>query len=265
MTNARRAGIYAITNTKSGDRYYGSARLLGRRWLEHRRLLRHGKHANAPLQHAWNKYGEGVFLFEVLAVLEPEEVRSTEQRLLDRFYGCEHCYNVSRDSLSPMTGRKQTPEHTAKVAAANRGKKRDPAAIEKTAAFHRGRKRSAEIRAMIGAASRGRKRSAESIAKSAASRLGRPLRAEVRKKISLAKKGKKLSDEHRAALSTARIGMKRSAESIEKTAAAHRGKPRTEAERSAISAGMTEAGRKKLSEQKRAYWAAKRAANERVA
>lgn len=252
-------GIYVISNAITGARYYGSARRLGKRWEEHLRRLRHGEHHNVPLQNAFDGHGESAVQFSPLAILEMDELRVTEQRLLDLVWGRTGCYNVSRDTRSPTRGRKQKPEHTARVAAANRGRKRDPAAVEKSAAWFRGRKLSAEHKAKLSALSKGKKRDPAAVAKSAATQRGKRLSDETKMRIGAGNTGKRRSPETLALMSASHMGLKRSPESIAGTAAAHRGKARTTEERAAISAGMTAEGRRKLSEQKRAYWAAWRA------
>lgn len=49
------SGIYEIVNTINGKRYVGSAVSLKRRWVDHRRDLRAGKHHSRHLQNAWAK------------------------------------------------------------------------------------------------------------------------------------------------------------------------------------------------------------------
>ncbi len=73
------SGIYIIENTKNGHRYVGSAVDLKDRFRCHRQRLCRGKHRNAHLQRAWNKYGEDAFEFEVLEHWEPEFLISMEQ------------------------------------------------------------------------------------------------------------------------------------------------------------------------------------------
>jgi hypothetical protein len=68
-----------------------------------------GKHYNTLLQRAWNKYGVEKFAFRPLAILEECEILPTEQRLLDE----EHqgkTYNIAKDAIAIMKGRKHTVE-----------------------------------------------------------------------------------------------------------------------------------------------------------
>jgi group I intron endonuclease len=74
--------IYRITLVRDGRTYVGQTRKKeGRRWSEHKKLLRSGSHYNDYLQKAWNAYGESSFEF---AVLEPvkylEDLTAAEMR-----------------------------------------------------------------------------------------------------------------------------------------------------------------------------------------
>ncbi len=60
------AGIYVIRNYVNGKEYVGKAVRLRKREQEHWRKLRKGCHPNSLLQHAWNKYGESAFHFELI-------------------------------------------------------------------------------------------------------------------------------------------------------------------------------------------------------
>lgn len=60
------SGIYAITNTITGEQYIGSSARIAQRWSQHRALLRAGKHSNIMLQRAWNQRGESTFAFSII-------------------------------------------------------------------------------------------------------------------------------------------------------------------------------------------------------
>jgi group I intron endonuclease len=56
---------------------------IGKRWGRHKRELRKGIHFNVHLQGAWEKYGEGSFLFSILEICEKSSLREREQYYLD--------------------------------------------------------------------------------------------------------------------------------------------------------------------------------------
>jgi group I intron endonuclease len=57
------SGIYTIYNKINGKQYVGSSINIRKRWNEHRSKLRRHKHHSRILQYAWDKYGEGAFIF----------------------------------------------------------------------------------------------------------------------------------------------------------------------------------------------------------
>jgi group I intron endonuclease len=95
-------GIYQIKNSINGEYYIGSAVDFRSRWRSHLSYLRRGVHNNPILQHAWAKYGEAAFVFEILDIVENlEELLEREQQVLDMNFPA---YNISRVAGSPMAG-----------------------------------------------------------------------------------------------------------------------------------------------------------------
>ena len=91
-----------------------------------------------------------------------------------------------------LKGVPKSPEHRAKLAAANRGKKHSAETLAKMSATRKGRAVSAETRAKMSAAALGRKQSDAARARISAAKTGKP--------------GRKLSDEERIAISLRRRG-----------------------------------------------------------
>lgn len=60
------SGVYRIVNIVNGHCYIGQSKDLHARAVDHFCLLDHGKHYNPYLQNAYNKYGRGSFVFDVL-------------------------------------------------------------------------------------------------------------------------------------------------------------------------------------------------------
>lgn len=128
-------GIYEIVSP-SGNRYVGSAVDFARRRMRHKKDLRKGRHHNAPLQRAWDKYGEAAMVFRVIVVCAPEDILMYEQIAID---GLKPEYNVARTAGSRI-GVRHTDATRAKMSVSQTGKKMSPESIAKTAAALRGRK-----------------------------------------------------------------------------------------------------------------------------
>ncbi len=80
-------GIYAITNTITGEQYVGSARLLPDRWRRHKYALRTHTHPTRRLQAAWDTYGPDAFTFTVLeetTVWMPNNILPIEREWIAR-------------------------------------------------------------------------------------------------------------------------------------------------------------------------------------
>lgn len=97
-------GVYII-ESPNGNFYIGSSGNIERRWSDHRKLLRGGKHPNATLQRAWDKY-RGSMKFLVALVCRKDDLLLYEQTYIDAL---NPKYNGSR-----VAGRiEQTPEMRA--------------------------------------------------------------------------------------------------------------------------------------------------------
>lgn len=108
-------GIYVITNTVTHKVYVGQAVNIRRRWNDHKAHLRRGVHANKYLQSAWNKYGEALFLFEVVENCPVADLVAREQEWVS-FFPQSLRYNIGSIG-APMRGRKHTPEAIQKMKA----------------------------------------------------------------------------------------------------------------------------------------------------
>jgi len=100
------SGIYWIRCKRNGKIYVGSAVNLRQRWDRHRRALRDKIHHNAPLQQAWNLYGEENFEFEILEHVAEADLLRAEQEWIDRT-DCTHRkigFNIC--ALASSQGRK---------------------------------------------------------------------------------------------------------------------------------------------------------------
>lgn len=163
-------GIYTITSP-SGRKYVGSAVSFRARWRLHLIELRAGRHHCKPLQRAYAKYGETGLIFERLLVCAREHLIAFEQRAID-VYGFTTLYNVNPVAGSRL-GARSTPEHCARISAAQRGKKLSPEHIEKLRTAARPPITDA-AREKLRAANLGRKMSPATIAKRRESRSSSP-------------------------------------------------------------------------------------------
>jgi group I intron endonuclease len=175
-------GIYTITSP-SGRQYVGSAQSLRKRWTEHLRDLRKGRHHCEPLQRAFNKYGEMAMQFGKVAIVPRAELLTREQEQINERAG--NLYNTARDALAPMKGRKHKPSTRSVMSE-----------IAKARMTPEARAHLSEIRK-----ARGLKPTADSVAKGVAARIGRPLSSEFRAKLSAALTGRKRSAAAGAAIS----------------------------------------------------------------
>jgi len=110
------AVIYQITNMANGKYYIGSAESFARREWQHKNDLRKGTHKNPRLQAAWNKYGDGMFVFEILEeVPEGESAFDWENKYLHVHVGLPNCYNVNTDAIGMRTGVPHRQDSKAKI------------------------------------------------------------------------------------------------------------------------------------------------------
>ena len=97
------SGIYKITNCIDEKFYIGSSKDIRTRFQQHKNLLNKNLHYNNHLQHAWNFYGENVFIFEVIEEVEnnPDSLFGREQFYLDLYqsYNKNIGYNININSI----------------------------------------------------------------------------------------------------------------------------------------------------------------------
>jgi len=161
------------------------------------------------------------------------------------------------DGGEGMRGYRFSAESRAKMAAAKKGRRQTPEAIEATHAHLRGRKRPIEVvqralavraargfyrptiehRALMRALYLGTTRSVEVRARIAAGMRGRPLTDEWKQRIGDANRGRKPAPQAIAASVAVRLGVPLSAEHKAKIGAASRGRSMTDEQRARIAAG----------------------------
>ena len=77
------SGIYKITNTITGDFYIGSSKNIKRRWRSHKWSSTWNKHPNNPMYIDMHNYGVDKFEFEILAEVEADKLKETEQKFIE--------------------------------------------------------------------------------------------------------------------------------------------------------------------------------------
>lgn len=112
------SGIYAIISP-SGKRYVGSAVDIARRWREHLRDLRKCRHHCAPLQNAFNKYGESALQFTILERCAKPQLITREQLHIDA-YDWGALYNVATQAVGGAGP--HSADTRARIGAAHKGK-----------------------------------------------------------------------------------------------------------------------------------------------
>ena len=77
------SAVYKITNTVTGDCYIGSSNDVKQRWRAHKCPSSCKRFPNNQLYKDMQKYGVDNFDFQILEVVEPEELKVTEQKFIE--------------------------------------------------------------------------------------------------------------------------------------------------------------------------------------
>jgi group I intron endonuclease len=113
------SGIYKIENFNNKNIYVGSAKNFDSRWRYHKRDLRRNCHCNKKLQHSWNKYGEELFIFVKLEIVDDIKMLiEREQYWMDTL---KPEYNLAPKAGSNL-GIKMSDETRAKMSLDRTGK-----------------------------------------------------------------------------------------------------------------------------------------------
>lgn len=122
--------IYKIRNILNNKIYIGSAIDFNQRKKYHKYQLKNNKHHSIKLQRAWNKYGEGCFVFEIIETVDiTDNLLTIEQKYLDLFKPWKTGYNVSKIAGSTL-GVKHTQKTKDKMSKVKTGVKTGPRTIE---------------------------------------------------------------------------------------------------------------------------------------
>ena len=89
-------GIYEIINKVNKKRYIGQSVDVYKRWHGHKNKLNSNSHRNSYLQHAWNKYGEDNFEFNLILECSESELDDMEKYYISLHNTCDRScgYNI---------------------------------------------------------------------------------------------------------------------------------------------------------------------------
>jgi hypothetical protein len=97
------AGIYTITNLLTQEQYLGNSGDIATRFIQHRALLRQGKHLAKVLQEAWNRYGAEHFRVEILeSVADTLSLEAIEQHYLSEYKPIYNSASVASNSAAAL-------------------------------------------------------------------------------------------------------------------------------------------------------------------
>ena len=88
------SAVYKITNIVTGDFYIGSSKDVNRRWAHHKCPSRWKKCPNSQLYLDMQKYGVDKFEFQILANIEPEQLKEAEQEFIETLKPTYNNYNA---------------------------------------------------------------------------------------------------------------------------------------------------------------------------
>lgn len=90
----KKSGVYKITNTVTGDFYIGSSKNVKHRWAKHKCPSTWKNYPNNPMYLDMKKYGLDKFDFEILAEVEPEQLKEKEQQFIENLKPTYNNYNA---------------------------------------------------------------------------------------------------------------------------------------------------------------------------
>ena len=122
-------GIYKITNTVTGDFYIGSSKDVKRRWMQHKWPSKWKKYTNSPLYLDMKKYGVDKFVFEVLAEVEPEQLKETEQKFIETLKPTYN--NINAKGLNVERHKEYNKEYNKEYKKSEKGKETNRKAVNK--------------------------------------------------------------------------------------------------------------------------------------
>ena len=89
-------GVYKITNNITGKYYIGYSKNINKRFYEHKKTLKNGKHQNIILQRSYDKYTLDAFTFETIHIFDNiEDAKNKELEYLQNLEIRSILYNIN--------------------------------------------------------------------------------------------------------------------------------------------------------------------------
>ena len=80
------SAVYKIINTVTGDFYIGSSKNVKKRWADHKCTSTWKNYPNSQLYLDMKRYGIDSFEFEVIAEVEEDNLKETEQQFIEKLH-----------------------------------------------------------------------------------------------------------------------------------------------------------------------------------
>ena len=88
------SAVYKISNVITGDFYIGSSKNVKKRWVEHKCKSKWNEQPNNPMYLDMQKYGTDKFEFQILAEVEIDKLKETEQQFIETLKPIYNRYNA---------------------------------------------------------------------------------------------------------------------------------------------------------------------------
>ena len=105
------SGVYKITNTVTGEFYIGSSKNVKQRLANHKCQSTWNKYPNSPMYQDMKRYGTDKFSFQILAEIEAEKLKETEQQFIELL---KPAYNSNNAKGLNIERRKETHKKAQK-------------------------------------------------------------------------------------------------------------------------------------------------------
>lgn len=105
------SGVYKITNTITNDCYIGSSKDVKKRWACHKCSSTWKKCPNNPMYLDMQKYGVDKFDFQILAEVESEKLKKTEQQFIEKLLPTYNNYRAKGWDIERYKEHKQSEKY----------------------------------------------------------------------------------------------------------------------------------------------------------